>query len=163
MCDHNGTELCECVTANYAIEALYVHSQINILPRGRWKREVAVQLLSLNSLQGLLARAKTVASCHLHVSNSWSPFRFIAYLHKFVASRQILLYTKARAARQQARLHADDVLLTNQVWELKSGSGIQKNRRAVWLPSQSAFNNMRSLDSWSRKPYTAIDLMHWCH
>ena len=41
----------------------------------------------------------------------------------------------------------DDVGLTNQVCVLKTGSGIQKSRRAVRLPFQSTFNsvNMRSL------------------
>ena len=39
----------------------------------------------------------------------------------------------------------DDVGLTNQVWALKTGSGIQKCRRAVRLPFQSTFK-WRSLD-----------------
>ncbi len=34
----------------------------------------------------------------------------------------------------------DDVGLTNQVCGLKTGSGIQKSRRAVRLPFQSTFN-----------------------
>ena len=83
MRDHNGTELCECVTTSYAIEALYVRSQINILPHGRWKREVAVQLLSLNSLQGPLARAKTVAKELVNVLAVHQVAQLLALCHLY--------------------------------------------------------------------------------
>ena len=49
-----------------------------------------------------------------------------------------------RTAANRARIIAwsrvhDDVGLTNQVCALKTGSGIQKSRRAVRVPFQSTF------------------------
>ena len=54
------------------------------------------------------------------------------------------LLVAVRTAANRARIIAwshvrDDVGLTNQVCALKTGSGIQKSRRAVRLPFQSTF------------------------
>ena len=45
-----------------------------------------------------------------------------------------------------SRVRDDRVGLTNQVLALKTGSGIQKSRRAVRLPFQSTFKSMHILD-----------------
>ena len=55
-----------------------------------------------------------------------------------------------RTAANRARIIAwsrvrDDVGLTNQVCALKTGSGIQKSRRAVRLPFQSTFKQTMQL------------------
>ena len=57
------------------------------------------------------------------------------------------LLVAVRTAANRARIIAwsrvrDDVGLTNQVCALKTGSGIQKSRRAVRLPFQSTFNSL---------------------
>ena len=44
----------------------------------------------------------------------------------------------------------NDVGLTNQVCALKTGSGIQKSRRAVRLPFQSTFNKKNALNNEQR-------------
>ena len=66
-----------------------------------------------------------------------------------VSESQILV--AARTAANRARIIAwshirDDVGLTNQVCALKTGSGIQKSRRAVRLLLQSTFKSMNTSD-----------------
>ena len=65
-----------------------------------------------------------------------------AFLSLSLKLHQLLV--AVRIAANRARIIAwsrvrDDVGLTNQVCALKTGSGIQKSRRAVRLPFQSTF------------------------
>ena len=61
----------------------------------------------------------------------------------------------------------DDVGLTNQVCVLKTGSGIQKSRRAVRLPFQSTFKVdkcMIGIVAWnvaSHPSFSSSDQLHF--
>ena len=61
-----------------------------------------------------------------------------------VIDRSLVVRHTPQSAREYRlvtrKITSDDVELTNQVWALKTGSGIQKSRRAVRLPFQSTFN-----------------------
>ena len=74
-----------------------------------------------------------------------TPSTQAAFLSRSLNLKLHRLLVAVRTAANHARIIAwsrirNDVGLTNQVCALKTGSGIQKSRRAVRLPFQSTFN-----------------------
>ena len=78
----------------------------------------------------------------LTTAGLWAIFSTFHFVNRSITHVVHLTFQSARAQRKNIawlRL-CDDVGLTNQVWALKPGPGIQKNRQVVQLPFQSTFN-----------------------
>ena len=68
--------------------------------------------------------------CHFHPAPGFVPplhLKLVLAISHTASLRQFMI------ACQQVRLHSDDILSTNLVLTLKSGSGIQKHRQAVYF------------------------------